>query len=153
MQTINQRIKEVRKDAGLNQKDFSEMLGVTQSGVSYMEQNGRNVSDITLKSICNHFNLNEDWLRYGIGSKYITPPSFSLDQFVQERGASDLELDILKAYFDLDPDLRKMLIEHFKKRISVKDVQNNNFDGVPATQEELERNFPPIEPDNKSEVG
>lgn len=152
--TINERIRYFRKDIlCMNQTVFAESIGMKQRGASSMEQDGATVTERAIKSICSIYNVNEDWLRYGIEPIYIQPPTFSLDQFVQERGATDLELDILKAYFDLDPDLRKMLIEHFKKRVSVKDVQNNNFDGVPATPEELEQEFPPVEPDNKSEVG
>lgn len=118
MSTINARIKKVRKDAGLNQKEFSESLGVTQSGVSYMEQDGRNVSDITIKGICNRYNVNEDWLRYGTEPMYIQEPTFSLDQFVRDHQGTDLEIEIMKAYFELDPDIRKTVLDHFKARFS-----------------------------------
>ena len=118
MTTINARIKKVRKEAGLNQKEFSESLGVTQSGVSYMEQDGRNVSDMTIKGICNRFNVNEDWLRDGKDPMYITEPTFSLDKFVKDHGGTELELEAMKAYFELDPDIRKMLVKHFKERLT-----------------------------------
>ena len=118
MTTINARIKSVRKEAGMNQKEFSESIGVTQSGVSYMEQDGRNVSDITIKSICNYFNINEDWLRNGTEPMYIQAPTFSLDDFVRQRGGTELELDIMKAYFELEPDTRAMLVQHFKERLT-----------------------------------
>ena len=118
MITINARIKNVRKEAGMNQKEFSESIGVTQSGVSYMEQDGRNVSDITIKSICNYFNVNEDWLRNGTEPMYIQEPTFSLDNFVRQHGGTDLEIDIMKAYFELEPDTRAMLIQHFKERLT-----------------------------------
>lgn len=118
MTTINARIKNVRKEAGINQKEFSESIGVTQSGVSYMEQDGRNVSDITIKSICNHFNVSEDWLRNGTEPMYTQAPTFSLDDFVRQRGGTELELDIMKAYFELEPDVRAMLVQHFKSRLT-----------------------------------
>ena len=118
MTTINARIKSVRKEAGMNQKEFSESIGVTQSGVSYMEQDGRNVSDITIKSICNYFNVNEDWLRNGTEPMYIQAPTFSLDDFVRQRGGTELEVDIMKAYFELEPDIRAMLVQHFKERLT-----------------------------------
>lgn len=123
MTTINARIKKVRKDAGMNQKEFSESIGVTQSGVSYMEQDGRNVSDMTVKGICNYFNINEDWLRDGKEPMYIQPPTFSLDDFVKEHGGTELEIDIMKAYFELSPDVREMLIQHFKSRLTASRVK------------------------------
>ena len=118
MTTINARIKNVRKEAGMNQKEFSESIGVTQSGVSYMEQDGRNVSDMTIKSICNYFNVNEDWLRNGTEPMYIPESTFSLDKFVKDHGGTELELDIMKAYFELEPDIRAMLVQHFKERLT-----------------------------------
>ena len=49
---------------------------------------------------------------------FIPSSTFSLDEFLKSRGASDLELDIMKAHFDLEPDVKKMIIEHFKNRLS-----------------------------------
>lgn len=115
MTTINARIKKVRKEAGLNQKEFSESLGVTQSGVSYMEQDGRNVSDMTIKGICNRFKINEDWLRNGTEPMYVESSTFSLEEFVKERGGGELEIEALKAYFDLEPDIRKELMKKLIK--------------------------------------
>ena len=74
-----------------------------------------------------------------------------LDEFVKSRGASDLELDIMKAYFDLEPDVRKMIIEHFKSRLAA--PKRDLFDDVPDTPEELERRFPPVDPDDKHAAG
>lgn len=116
--TVNERIKKVRKEKGMNQKQFAALLGVTQSGVSYMEQSGRNISDSSIKSICTMCNVNEDWLRNGTEPMYIQAPTFSLDNFVRQHGGTDLEIDIMKAYFELEPDTRAMLIQHFKERLT-----------------------------------
>lgn len=116
--TVNERIKKVRKENGMNQKQFAALLGVTQSGVSYMEQSGSNVSDSSIKSICTMCNLNEEWLRNGTEPMYIQAPTFSLDDFVRQRGGTELEVDIMKAYFELEPDIRAMLVQHFKERLT-----------------------------------
>ena len=117
--TINERIKYFRKDVlHINQKEFASALGVTQSGVSYMEQSGSNVSDSSVKTICTIYNLNEDWLRAGAEPMYIEAPTFNLDEFLKNRGATDLELNIVKAYFELEPDVRRQLVEHFKKHLA-----------------------------------
>lgn len=113
--TINERIKQLRKEKKLNQKQFASMLGFTQSGASYMEQPGNNVSDSSIKSICTVFNVNEEWLRNGVEPMYIEPDAFSLDEFVKQHGGSDLELQIIKTYFDLDPEVRDALLKEFIK--------------------------------------
>ncbi|EOS40592.1 hypothetical protein C808_00647 [Lachnospiraceae bacterium M18-1] len=117
--TINERIKYLRKDVlKMNQTDFAEAIGMKQRGASYIEQSGAGVTDKTIKTICLVFNLNEDWLRNGIEPMYIQAPTFSLDDFVRQRGGTELEIDIMKAYFELKPDTRTMLIQHFKERLT-----------------------------------
>ena len=102
----------------LNQTDFAEAIGMKQRGVSGMEQNNATVTDKTIKTICLVYNINEDWLRDGKDPMYITEPTFSLDKFVKDHGGTELELEAMKAYFELDPDIRKMLVKHFKERLT-----------------------------------
>lgn len=118
MDALNSRIKEVRKDLGLSQKDFAEKIGISQRSVSWSEQPGNNVPDSTIKSLCMAFRVNEDWLRDGKKPMYIQPPTFSLDDFVKQHGGTELEMDIMKAYFELSPDVREMLVQHFKSRLT-----------------------------------
>ena len=116
--TINERIKFLRKEKGLTQKALASTLGITQSGVSFLEQEGSSVSDQTIKLICTVFGVREEWLRTGEGEMYNQGELFSLDRFVAERGASELELAIVKAYFELDPATRRTVLEHFKARLA-----------------------------------
>ncbi|MDO4317898.1 MAG: helix-turn-helix transcriptional regulator [Lachnospiraceae bacterium] len=119
MNTLNERIKKVRKDLGLSQKEFAAKIGISQRAVSWGEQPGNNVPDNTIKALCMIFKVNEPWIRYGTEPMYIESSTFSLDIFLETQQATPLEIDILKAYFELEPDIRKMLLEHFQKHISV----------------------------------
>ena len=116
--TINERIKLLRKEKGLTQKTLASTLGITQSGVSFLEQEGSSVSDQTIKLICTVFNVREEWLRTGEGEMYSSAELFSLDRFVAERGATELELAIVKAYFELDPAIRQAVLEHFRAHLT-----------------------------------
>ena len=116
--TLNERIKEFRKLRGLSQKDFAETIGISQRSVSWGEQPGNNVPDNTIKNICMAFGVSEDWLRNGTEPMYIQAPTFSLDDFVRQRGGTELEVDIMKAYFELEPDIRAILVQHFKERLT-----------------------------------
>lgn len=136
--TINERIKYFRKEKKLNQKQLAEMLGITQSGVSYMEQNGSTVADSSIKTICSVYGLNEEWLRTGKEPMYIEPDVFSLDDFCKQHEATPQELEAIKAYFELPPDIRKYLIKHFSSRLSPGTVSDH-----PDTPEELESQYPP----------
>ena len=117
---INSRIRLLRKEKGWTQKSLAALLGITQSGVSFMEQDGSTVSDQTIKTLCLACpGLSETWLRTGEGEMYSQAELFSLDRFLQERGASDLELSIVKAYFELDPAIRRAVLDHFRSRLAI----------------------------------
>lgn len=136
--SINERIKKLRKDKKLNQKQFADALGVTQSGVSYMEQNGSNVSESSIKTICSVYKINEEWLRYGKEPMEAGTNVFSLDDFCKQHEATPQELEAIKAYFELPPDIRKYLIKHFSSRLSPGTVNDH-----PNTPEELESQYQP----------
>lgn len=117
--TINERIKDFRKSVvQMSQREFADKLGMKQTSVSTFERPGGTVTDPTVKALCLAFNLNEDWVRYGTEPMYIQQPTFSLDQFVRDHQGTDLEIEIMKAYFELDPDIRKTVLDHFKARFS-----------------------------------
>ena len=118
--TINERMRYLRKDVlKMNQTDFAKKIGMKQTSVSSFEKQGATVTEQTLKSICMSVqNLNEDWLRNGKEPMYIPESTFSLDKFVKDHGGTELELEAIKAYFELDPDIRKMLVKHFKERLA-----------------------------------
>ena len=134
--TINERVKYFRKDIlHMNQTEFALSIGMKQTSVSSFEKEGATVSDQSIKAISSVHGIREEWLRTGEEPMRSKPETFNLDKFAKERGASDLELRVVKAYFELDPDVRKMLIEHFKVELSEEQVH-------PDTPEELESQYP-----------
>ena len=49
---------------------------------------------------------------------YIQPDTFSLDNFIKEKGGTELEKEIVKTYFELDPEIRKAVMDHFKAKFA-----------------------------------
>jgi len=113
MDTLNDRIRLIRKHLSLSQKEFADQLGLSQRSVSWSEQPGNNVPDSTVKSICLAFSINEEWLRFGTGSMNTKSSSFDLEQYVLDHGGDALEYEILKTYFSLPKEIRKSAIQHF----------------------------------------
>lgn len=72
--TTNSRIKAVRAASGKTQTEFAEALGLTKNFISLMENGNRGPSDRTISDICRVFNVNEVWLRTGVGEMH-TPRS------------------------------------------------------------------------------
>lgn len=109
---MNERIKELRKELGLSGEKFGNKIGLTRMAISNLENNKYNLTEQTIISICREFNVNEDWLRTGNGNMFNPVDSISLDELAST--LDPLELDILKAYFSLDKDIRQKAIEHFR---------------------------------------
>lgn len=139
---ISNRVKEIRTNLGLNQSDFAEKIGIKQAGLSAIEKGIRNVTDRVISDICREFNVNEEWLRDGKGEMFIEPDTFSLDEYLKQRKVSELEADIVKAYFDIPFDKRQELIENFKTNLIKKEKINETSctidEEVEAYRKELE---------------
>lgn len=62
---MKDRIKRIRKDAGLTQTEFGDVIGATQFMVTSYET-GRSVPDSARTMlICEKFNVNPEWLEHG----------------------------------------------------------------------------------------
>lgn len=115
--SIGSRVKEIRKEFGLNQEEFAKKINISRSNLSNIEI-GRVIStDRVINDICCEFKINETWLRTGDGEKYIIQNTFSLDEYVKENNMSDIEFEILKLYFSLDIETRTKAIDFFKQNI------------------------------------
>ena len=68
---MHNRIKEVRKKAGLTQQEFADRLGISRSNIGNYESGSRAPIDAAIKLICSKFAVNESWLRSGEGDPYI----------------------------------------------------------------------------------
>lgn len=142
---LYERIRELRKNyLHLSQTAFGERLGVSRSVINNIELNvlAKPEQKISLiKLMCREFNVNEEWIMNGTEPIFIEPETFSLDEFMKEHAATELELQIVKACFELDPDIRKMLIEHFRNRISADTTSQDNTKEPELTVEELEAEY------------
>lgn len=68
------RLKELRKSLALNQTEFAERLGITQTSYSMIEGGARPLLNRHIKVICSEFNVNENWLKNGLGEMYLSSP-------------------------------------------------------------------------------
>lgn len=115
---MNERIKKLRRSLDLTQQDFTDRLGTTRNNIAGYETGRRALSVAVISLICREFNVSETWLRTGEGEMFAPEPEFNLDEYVKRRGMTALERDILKAYLDLDLNLRETLLQHFKDRLA-----------------------------------
>ena len=68
---MKNRIKLLRNDLKLTQKEFGDAIKVSNSNISNIENGSVNLTDRNIYEICSKFNVNKDWLKHGIGDVYI----------------------------------------------------------------------------------
>lgn len=136
---MNTRLKQLRKLLHLNQEQFGGRLGVTNAAISRIEKGEREITNQMFISVCREFNVNEEWLRTGRGEIFNRNKSLSLDKFLEEHNATELEVEIMKMYFSLNKYTRKNLMENLKK-IFLED-DKNCFDCDNIVINENDNNF------------
>ena len=71
---MHERIKQIRKaigEQGKTQDRFANYLGISKQNLSSYEIGRRTPSDAVIRLICDKFNVNENWLRYGEGEMFL----------------------------------------------------------------------------------
>ena len=63
---MHERIKFVRQSKKMTQLQFAAELGLSRNYIAMIEIGQREPSDRTISDICRIFNIQEDWLRYGL---------------------------------------------------------------------------------------
>jgi len=116
---LYERIRLLRKDyLHMSQTEFGIKLGVSRSVIKNIELDALARPDQKLsliKLMCKEFSVNEEWLLHGSMPMFVTPDTFSLDQYLKEKGCTALEMEIVKAYFELDAATRQKIFEAFER--------------------------------------
>ena len=143
--TMQERIALLIEESGMTKTAFAQKLNITQPYVSKLLKTG-SPSDRLIEDICEKFEISEEWLRNGTEPMHIQPETFSLDEFVAQHNATDLEKEIIKTYFEIDPAIRRQILNHFKENLM-------GAGGAPDSPEELEIMHPPVTGDENSNAG
>ena len=120
---ISERFKTVRKQSGMNQKDFAEKLNVTQSVVSDIERGSREPSRSTIITLAEVFNIDLNWLLLGKGSD----PEISQKQINEDPKVQELETEIRELKKSIDQlekennELSHELLDRMRELLRVRD--------------------------------
>lgn len=121
---MNERLKELRKNEGLTLEKFGARLGVSKVAISLIESGKNNLTEQMMKAICREFNVNEEWLRDGVGEPYIIPEDdiTAVVGNILDNPDDDfyrIAVDVLRTYDELNDD-GKTILRNFAKTL----VQN-----------------------------
>lgn len=154
---MHERIKELRKEyLHLSQTEFGERLGVSRSVINNIERNALARPDQKLsliKLMCSVFDVNEEWIVNGTEPMFVETPSSTMEQLKKEFGLDDFSYNLVYQYLKLDAEQRKTVRDFFYNVVETGVMDEDLFGDVPKTPEDLEKEFPPVEPERNKETG
>lgn len=104
------KLKKIREELKITQKELAEKLGVSRAQVANIEQGIRVITPRMERDLISHLNVNPEWLNSGI------EPIFA-DKY------SDFDLDtdekeFIELYDSLDKESKKLIVETMKRIVS-----------------------------------
>lgn len=123
--TIEDRILTIREKLELSQEEFGERIGVTKSTISLLERKLRNPSERVIRDICREFNINEEWLRSGVGGEdnmfiNVTPQEKAYNRFgyIMENAAPSKKAALsvlLEMLYSIPDEQWNLMMEQFEE--------------------------------------
>lgn len=122
MTSLSERIKAVRKAAGLNQKDFGTKIGIGMSAVSLLESGTNNPSDQTLRLICSEFGISRRWLETGEGEMIDPQVSSDIQSITRTmEGQSEAKKRLVRFVVNMPPDLAEAFLAYLDSQTKKED--------------------------------
>ena len=116
LSTMTLRLKMLRKKLKKTQSEFGAAIGLKQRTISEIESGSANLTERNFKSICEKFNVNPEWLRYGIGDMFLPEKVDTyLDKVVAEKKLSPQDKALIKSILELPPEARKAFVDWTEK--------------------------------------
>lgn len=114
--TINERIKEVRKEVHLTQQAFAEKINLKRNTVASYEIGVLEPSDRTISDICREFQINETWLRSGEGDMKTQEMLDDSERMVNlMRGANENKKKLIRIIADMPDELLDEMLTYLRK--------------------------------------
>ena len=151
---MKERLKALRKELRLTQQEFADRVGISRGNIGAYEVGKNAPSDAVISLICREFHVNEEWLRTGNGEMFVEEtPDEEFMRMAKAVASGDTEADrmirrTLMYFYEMD-DLGRKTLMNFVKYISGNDEPSGDTEHFPATPEELEEKYPPIEEEGK----
>jgi transcriptional regulator with XRE-family HTH domain len=72
MNPVNERIKQIRSELQISQREFSKQVFISQTTLGEIETGVRKVNNRIIELISSRFNINREWLKDGKGKMFDT---------------------------------------------------------------------------------
>lgn len=107
--TINERIKIVRLDLKMTQKEFAKAIKISQPTLSGIESGDVTVIDRNIEMICEKLGVNSEWLRTGEGEMYKQNDDFLESVIANMDNLDEMDKQFFTSYMKLSPDERAVI--------------------------------------------
>lgn len=109
---MNSRIRKVRRELELTQTEFAGKIGTTANVLTNYETGRRNPSSSVINNICKTFNVNEEWLRTGMGEMFKASPTEALDALAEEYGLTHGDYVLIEKFVNLKAEKRAAVVDY-----------------------------------------
>lgn len=117
MSSIGDRLRKIRKERKLTQKQIGDYLGMSESGYGYYEQGTRKPSNETIKKLAKKYNVSVAYLLCETDDP--TPsdsdtynPLHEIDQILKELKIKDIFFHDIEAWKNFTPEDVEELRKH-----------------------------------------
>lgn len=152
-ESINARIKQLRKKKKLNQTEFGSVIGLKNSAISKMEQEGSVVVDQNIQLICEKFQVRRDWLVDGTGEMFAERTKkdelMEWAERVSQSPHDSFPYRLAEVLAKLDEPQWKMLEQIFDKIMAEGNTENSNVAKAEPTNAEA---APPDDDDDDPDI-
>lgn len=111
---MKNRLKAVRKSLSpkISQEKFGDMLGVSRNAIKTYELGTVVPSDTFIQLLCSKFNINEDWLRTGVGDMLIESDDSIFTSFAEKYNLTKAEQNVARYCLQLTSAQRAEILNH-----------------------------------------
>lgn len=127
------RVRHVRETKDLSQAEFAEKLHITQQALGKIELGKAKLTERNLEAICRFFNVNPQWLRTGVGERFLPAVDVNNEYLLslcKEFHLGCLEAQVLEKYLSFPPELRIVISDWMLKTFDF----INDLDGASKTK-------------------
>jgi transcriptional regulator with XRE-family HTH domain len=103
---MNQRLKAIRLELGIKQGEFAKWINLKQGTYSDIENGKKNLTERNIKIIGDEFGINENWIKYGTGEKFVN------GEYENENRLTQDETELLDIYQKLLPPIKKDVLKY-----------------------------------------
>ncbi len=155
-ESINARIKQLRKKKKLNQTEFGSVIGLKNSAISKMEQEGSVVVDQNIQLICEKFQVRRDWLVKGTGEIFAERTKkdelMEWAERVSQSPHDSFPYRLAEVLAKLDEPQWKMLEQIFDKIMAESDTENSNATKTESAKEKTAQPAPVNDNDDGPDI-